>query len=124
MRIYVTDRHWALISGKIKGQGKMGRPRRDDRECLNGIIHVLVSGCKWNDLPRDYGHYSTVWRRLKLWCKDGTLLVIWRHVLGQLDVANKIDWSRCSVDGSYVRAKKGGTESVPAEGDGAPNGTL
>ena len=103
MKVYVSDERWEVLAG----QGTMGRPRADDRAMLNAILHVLVSCCRWNDLPRAYGHYSTAWRRLRRWSADGTLLRLWRHLLGRLDTAGKLDWEHCALDGSYVPAKRG-----------------
>ena len=56
MKVYVSDERWEVLAGQITGQGTMGRPRADDRAMLNAILHVLASGCRWNDLPREYGH--------------------------------------------------------------------
>ena len=28
-----------------------GKPRVDDRRVISGIIHVLISGCRWKDAP-------------------------------------------------------------------------
>ena len=110
MEIAVTDEQWKKIADKIKRQGAMGRPRADDRRCLNAILYVLITGCRWNDLPRSYGHDSTAWRRLRQWSRDGTLLRLWRHLLRDLDSLGEIDWKRCALDGSYVKAKKGATK--------------
>jgi transposase len=51
MEITVTDEQWERVVNKIKSQGVMGRPRADDRRCLNVILYVLITGCRWNDLP-------------------------------------------------------------------------
>jgi transposase len=112
MEIAVTDAQWARVVDKIKSQGVMGRPRADDRRCLNAILYVLITGCRWNDLPREYGHDSTAWRRLHRWARDGTLLKLWRHLLRDLEVEGQLDWKRCAIDGSYVKAKKGATKSA------------
>jgi transposase len=112
MEIAVTDEQWKKVSDKMSRQGVMGRPRADDRRCLNAILYVLITGCRWNDLPKEYGHDSTAWRRLNRWAKDGTLLRLWRHLLRDLEGIGEIDWERCAVDGSYVKAKKGATKSV------------
>jgi transposase len=111
MKLFVRDEHWEKIAGQIQSQGVMGRPRACDRQTLNAILYVLVTGCRWNDLPPEYGHYSTAWRRLKRWAEDGTLLRIWRHLLRDLDEAGRIDWEHCALDGSYVKAKKRATKS-------------
>ncbi len=110
MEIAVTDEQWKRVADKMSRQGVMGRPRADDRRCLNAILYVLITGCRWNDLPKEYGHDSTAWRRLNRWARDGTLLRLWRHLLYDLDVGGQIDWKRCAVDGSYVKAKKGATK--------------
>jgi transposase len=47
-----------------------GRPRADDCKTLNGIPHVLKTGCPWEDLPRAYGSPVTCWRR-RHWPKRG-----------------------------------------------------
>jgi transposase len=70
----------------------------------------LLTGCRWNDLSREYGYYSMAWRRLKAWNNDGTLLRLWRHLLRDLDAAGQLDWRHCALDGSYVKAKKGATK--------------
>jgi len=113
MEIAVTDEQWKRAADKMSRQGVMGRPRADDRRCLNAILYVLITGCRWNDLPKAYGHDSTAWRRLNRWARDGTLLRLWRHLLRDLDVGGQLDWKRCAVDGSYVKAKKGATKSAP-----------
>jgi len=34
---------------------------------LNGILYVLTTGCRWMDMPLEYGSYKTAWKRLKKW---------------------------------------------------------
>jgi len=50
----LTDEQWHLISDFLsRPNNGRGRPRRDNREVINGINYVLSSGCKWKDLPHD-----------------------------------------------------------------------
>ena len=112
MKICMRDDQWQKVGPLLSRQGVMGRPRADDRKTLDAILYVLITGCRWNDLPREYGSFMTAWRRLKRWMQDGALLRVWRHLLADLDAEGKIDWSRCALDGSYVRAKKGATKSA------------
>jgi transposase len=60
----VSDGEWELIRPHLPPRAKVGRPRADDRKVLNGILYVLTTGCRWMDMPKRYGHYSTAWRRL------------------------------------------------------------
>jgi len=43
-----------------------GARRVDDRRVISGIIHVLKSGCRWIDCPKEYGPHTTVYNRERL----------------------------------------------------------
>jgi len=34
---------------------RAGRPRADLKRSFNGVLYVLITRCKWSDLPRKYG---------------------------------------------------------------------
>ena len=52
----LTDDHWKLLVPSIPAPAHTGRPRADDRSTINGILYVLMSGCRWMD-----GYASKVW---------------------------------------------------------------
>ena len=54
-----------------------------------------------------FGSGSTCWRRLADWQAAGVWGRLHRALLDRLGDADKIDWSRASVDGSSVAAKRG-----------------
>jgi transposase len=109
-RRHLTDKQWAFIQPFLPPHAHTGRPRADDRRTIEGILFVLTSGCRWQDLPRDYGSSTTVWRRLKRWGEAGIWERIWRAALVALDRAGQLDWSIAFLDGSFVPAKKGGSK--------------
>jgi transposase len=111
-KVHLTDSQWAAIQPFLPPPARTGRPRADDRKTLEGILHVLRSGCRWQDLPGRYGAPTTVWRRLKTWAEQGVWERIWRAALAALDVRGRLDWSRAFLDGSFVAAKRG----APASG--------
>ena len=99
---------WAFIQPLLPSPARTGRPRADDRRTIEGILYVLITGCRWQDLPREYGAPTTVWRRLKWWGEAGIWERIWRAALAALDVQGKLDWTMAFLDGSFAPAKKGG----------------
>ena len=105
----LTDRQWMVLEPLLPEPNAYGRPRADDRQTLNGILYVLRHGVPWEKMPRRYGSYVTCWRRLSRWSEDGTWQRIWQALLGMLDQGERLDWERCSIDGSNVPAKKGVT---------------
>ena len=74
---------------------------------VEGILYVLRAGCRWKDLPNELGSPVTAWRRLKRWEEDGTWERLWLTLLSKLDEAQKLDWSKAFLDGSFIPAKKG-----------------
>ena len=92
-----------------------GRLRADDRAALAGIVFVLKTGIAWNQLPSDVVGCSgvTCWRRLRDWTEAGVWPVLHERLLAQLRALGQLDLEVCAVDGSHVRALKGGTTSAP-----------
>src|SRR5262249_8580026 len=48
--VHLTDSQWAVIEPLLPPPARTGRPRADDRSTPNGILYVLCSGCRWQDL--------------------------------------------------------------------------
>ncbi len=109
----LTDEQWHRLEPLLPPPRKgRGRPRADDRKTLNGILYVLRTGCRWQDVPREYGSPATCWRRLRAWEQDRTWECIWRGLLTLLDEQKKLEWAKAFLDGSFVPAKKGDTVSA------------
>src|SRR4051794_20124135 len=87
-----------------------GRRPIDDRAALAGIVFVLKTGITWNQLPTSLVGCSgvTCWRRLRDWTETGVWPVLYAQLLDQLRALGELDLDRCAVDGSHVRALKGG----------------
>jgi transposase len=83
------------------------------------MVYLLITGCRWQDLPREYGGPTTVWRRLKRWGEEGVWERIWRVALAALDRQGQLDWSMAFLDGSFAPAKRGGEQvGVTKKGKG------
>ncbi len=106
--VHFTDRQWAFIQPFLPPPARTGRPRAEDRRTVEGILYVLITGCRWQDLPREYGAPTTVWRRLKRWGETFVWERIWRAALAALDLRGHLDWTIAFLDGSFAPAKNGG----------------
>ena len=87
-----------------------GRKPLDRRAVLTGILYVLRSGIRWNDLPCEMGcgSGSRCRRYLRAWHRAGVWRRLHELLLAELHDAGEIDWSRAAVDSSFVRALGGG----------------
>ena len=108
----VTDELWNIIEPllpKEPPRPRGGRPRVSDRAALTGILFVLKTGIPWEYLPREMGCGSgmTCWRRLRDWNRADVWHRLHTLLLDRLGQADRIDWSRASLDSASLRAKKG-----------------
>ena len=68
----MTDAEWAIIEPLIVRRHR-GRPQKDIRAHMNGILWIARSGARWEDLPARYGPHQTVYSCFCRWRDDGTL---------------------------------------------------
>lgn len=84
------------------------KPVIPNGKLLGGILFVLRTGCRWQDIPTSIcAHdYSSCWRRFRFWQKRGALKIVWQHILVILDREGQIDLSLGNLDGSLVQSPK------------------
>jgi len=117
--VYLSDREWLVLEpfipkAKQRRDGK-GRPRRNAREVLNGIIWILISGSPWYLLPKEYPSYQTCHRYFQLWVRKGVM----QKMLGALSLYHAGQRKGREVDvaeGSFSSAKKGATKLAKPSG--------
>jgi len=115
----LTDEQWLLIEplfDKPPVVQTRGRPRRPDREVLNGVLWILRSGARWCDLPDRFPPYQTCHRRFQQWVKDGRLERVLETLAEDLRTRGELDLSECFIDGTFVVAKKGAAKSERPSG--------
>lgn len=109
----ISDELWALIEPLLPRHERRyrypGRKRIDDRKTLQGILFVLYTGIQWEFLPQELGFGSgpTCWRRLAEWQAAGVWADLQQVLLDRLRAADRLDFSRATVDASHVQAKRG-----------------
>ena len=108
----LQEEQWALVEPLLpkpprRADGR-GRPRCDDRAVLNGILWILRSGARWQDLPARFPSYQTCHRRFQCWVRDGTLVRVLQTLAEDLQERGGLDLSECFIDGTFIGAKKGG----------------
>jgi transposase len=113
----LTDDEWECIEDWIPAPAATGRPPKDSRRILDGILWILRSGAPWRDLPEEYGSWKTVWHRFDKWNADGTLSRILRKLQAIQATVGEIDRDLWCVDGTNIRAARcaggGGKKGIP-----------
>ena len=111
----LTDEQWERVAPHLPGHPpspKGGRPRASDRECLEGLLWLLRTGARWQDIPVDLPSGSTCWRRLREWAAEEVLETIQAILIEQLDALGRVDFGELLADATFIRAKKGGSRSA------------
>ena len=95
----LTDEQWKRIQPLLppENTGKKGRPRKDDRTMLNGMLWMNHSGAQWRQLPERYGPWQSVYARFAKWRDDG----IWEKIFTEL--SQDADAENLSIDSTCVK---------------------
>jgi transposase len=103
----LTDGKWDLVDPLIpRSTAGTGRPAKDRRLMLNGILWILSTGAPWRDLPARFGSCKTVHRYFTNWRRDGVFTAILESLQIKLDNRGLIDWELWCIDGASVRATR------------------
>ena len=106
MQIEINDTQWEGIIRLLPSGKNKGRPRADDRQALTGILYVLKHGCRWQDVPPEYGSPITAWRRFKTWRESGVWEQIWELLLREFGEKERQEWVEAFLHGTFVPVKK------------------
>lgn len=110
-----TDAQWCRLEPlvprpRVRPDGK-GRPWRDPRDVLHGVLWVMRTGAPWHDLPDRYPPYKTWHRRFQLWARNGTLYRVLALLARELAAAGGYDFTEAFIDATFAGAKKGAAPS-------------
>ena len=84
---------------KIKSyfEKKKGRPYKNLRATINGIIWVLKTGAMWRDLPSRYGDWNAVYKCFSKWQAQG----VFEKILA--DLSMEADFQDGSIDSTIIK---------------------
>src|SRR5271170_4780109 len=105
---WLTDEAFAAIAPLLPSV-YAGARRQDDRRIISGIIHVLRSGCRWQDCPAVYGPSTTVYNRFNRWSRRG----LWQGILAALTETIANDTR--AIDSTSIKVQR-----AAAGGKGGP----
>ena len=100
-QFWLTDEQFAKIAPLLPNDTR-GKERVDDRRVISGIVHVLKSGGRWTDAPRDlYGPKKTLYNRFVRWAAKG----VWIGLFETLAQAGGPP-SQVLIDSTAVKAHR------------------
>ena len=95
----IPEELWSRIQPLLPPRPRVGRPRRDDRQMMDGIFYVLRAGCQWKALPGEFGPASAAHDRFQFWREAGVFRRLWQAGLVEYDAGGGIEWEWQAMDG-------------------------
>ena len=113
----LNDEQWNIIALMIPNEPniKGGRPRKDDRAMLNGMVWRDRSGARWRDMPPEYGPWQSVYSRFRKWTKSGLLYEIFASLAADADLETASVDSTCSKVHQSANGGKKGLNPRPSD---------
>jgi len=103
---FVAQPQYDWLAAQLPKPASKTKPTIPNDELLNGVLFVLKTGCRWQDIPASlcvHG-YASCWRRFNFWRSRGALKTVWQHILVLLDKQGKLDLSLGHLDGSLAQS--------------------
>jgi transposase len=108
----LSDEQWTVLepffASPLPRPDGRGRPWKEARAVLDGVLYVLRTGCAWADLPESYPPKSTGHDRLQHWIRTGVLKAALEDLADALADCGLLDLDECFIDGTFAPAKRGG----------------
>lgn len=115
----VTDTMWNNLLLPLLTQldppAHTGRPRANQRRCLDAMIYRARTGCQWNRLPEHFGSDSTVHRTVYRWDKRGIFDHLWALLIYHCEDLQAVHWEWQAADGCLLKARFIGKKGAKAE---------
>ena len=107
----LTDEQWTLLEPLIpkppRRKDGRGRPWRDPRAVLSGVLWILRTGAPWKDLPERYPPYHTCHRHFQRWVEEGVLESILQALAQDIKERGGLDLSECFIDMHSCGSQRG-----------------
>ena len=87
------------------------RSRADDRRVISGILHVLKVGCRWRDVPVEYGPAKTIYNRYHRWSRR----LIWQRLFERMAATGPVP-EELSLDSTHIKAHRSAQSSKGGHG--------
>jgi transposase len=97
---WLSDRQWSRIEPFLPTDVR-GKKRVDDRRVISGIVHVLKTGCRWCDLPPEYGPPTTIYNRFVRWAERG----VWERLFHGLAARGRSEHTHM-IDSTRIKAHR------------------
>lgn len=107
---------WKLLKKHLPKEPKIkkpGRPPVNNRDVLDGIWHVLWTGCQWKSIEKEWFNVSSsvLHERFQTWQASGLFEKLFKKMVKHYARECKIGWTWQSIDSMMSPAPLGGSQT-------------
>lgn len=84
--------------------------RYDHLKVLNAILFIAENGAKWRRLPDRFGHWHTIYTRMRDWAKKGVLARVFEALQQEQIITIKVE--AASLDSTSIKVHPDGTGAL------------
>jgi len=97
----LTDDEWATLKEALDhARSGRGRPFRDERATVEGVLWRLKNGPPWRAVPAEFGPWWRAAQLHKRWADAG----VWERAFERLRDGGRPDLAEVMLDGTSIRA--------------------
>lgn len=109
--VALSDEVWVHLYDFLRGCDKIYAKNEKKCRCfVEAVLWMARSGAQWRLLPKEYGHWNTVYKRFNEWTEKD----VWTQMFSHFSKANDLEYA--IIDATIMRAhacasgaKKGAT---------------
>ena len=102
-RTILNDAQWAMMEPHCLGRkSDPGRTGSDARKFVEAVLWIARTGAPWRDLPKEFGHWATVFKRFRRWLASGVFQRMFDAV------SDDPDMEYAMVDGTIAKVHRHG----------------
>ena len=115
----MTETDWTIVLRVFEAsRSRRGDKGRDDRKFLEALHYFAVHNVTWRALPREFGHWNSVWKRFWRLSRSGVFEAFFETLASLSESARLVQMFDSTVVRAHVSAAgaKGRKRMSPSGG--------